>query len=156
MDVLIRRKRHLSRIEANRQAAFIGEQGAAVGAHVYGGILTQVDLRVGAGQGGVLDVGVTKRRHFVPCLERVGERTVPVVHVIGVTHSERPSRRGGSGDGLVHSLDPPGVLAALDQIVIKSEGGVGDFTVFPRFVLHRTVFILNRDDVPRGTCDRVP
>ena len=86
--MLVRRKRHLSRIEADRQAARIGEQGAAVGAHVNGGVLTQVDLGVGAGQGGVLHVGVTKCSNLVARLERVRERAVSVVDVIGVTHRE--------------------------------------------------------------------
>ena len=127
VHLLILCKRYLSSVERYVDSAFIGVECSAKGSCADGRFTCKVGVGVFTVHGGVLHVGVAKGGDFAAGLEPVRVGVVVVVGVVGVANGEAPSRGGRSGNGLVHTLDPPGEQLTLGQVFFKPERGVRDF-----------------------------
>ena len=156
VHVLIDWERNLRCIKTDGNAAFICIQGSAVRSSGDGSVTDKVGVGVLRVQGRVLDVGVTKGRNFVSGLHGVGKGVIVVVHVIGVTYSEVPARRGRARNRLVYTLNPPREHLTGREVVCKAEGGVGDLRIFPGFVLENARVVGDGDNVPGGPRDWRP
>ena len=156
MHLLILCKRHLGSVERHVDSAFIGVECSAKGSCADGRFARKVGVGVFTVQGGVLNVGVAKRSDFVAGLERVRVGVVVVVGVGRVANSEAPPRGGRSGNGLVHTLDPPREQLAFAQVFFKPERGVRDFRILPRAELVDAALVGDGDDVACCTADRCP
>ena len=126
MNVLVLGKRNLTCVKSNGDSAFIGPQRSAEITCTHGALAGKVRVRVFAVHGNVLNVGVTERGHFVAGLERVGVRVVVVVDVVGLPNGKTPASGRRTWNGLVDALHPPGKHAALREVLVESEGCVGD------------------------------
>ena len=74
---------------------------------------------------------MAKGSDFIARLEGVSVGVIVVVGVVGIAHSETPTSRRRTRDGLIHTLDPPGEELAFGQVASESERGVRDFGIFP-------------------------
>ena len=156
VDLLILSKRHLSGVQGHVDAAFIGPKGSTEGTCADGRFACKVGVRVFTVHSGVLHVGVAKGGDFATGLEPVRVGVVVVVGVVGVANGKAPSRRGRTRNGLVHALNPPREELSFGQVLLKSEGGVCDFSVFPRSEFVHAGLVGNGDDITCCSAHRCP
>ena len=156
MNVLVLWERNLTSVQGDVDATLIAKKRSAIGACADDGFTGKIGVCIFTVQGCVLNVGVSKGCDFISGLEFVGIGVVVVVLLVGLTDGETPARRGGTRNGLIHTLDPPREELPFGEVVGKSERGVGDFRVFPRTELVDSRFVGDGHDVSGRTTDGRP
>ena len=107
MNVLVLWERNLPSVQSDVDATLISPKRSAIGTRADGRFTSEIGVGVFTVQCRVLNVGVAKGRYFIASLECIGKGVIVVVLLVGCTNSETPAGRGGTWNGLIHTLNPP-------------------------------------------------